>query len=332
MLNIKYKTLNTEFKYPFTTAHGIKTHQPALLIAIEYMGALGIGEAPAIHYYNVSVESMIEELLSKIEMLQKYSFTEPDRFWHFCHHLFPNNNFLVCALDMAYWNLYATVKGKKVHELLYVHETLDWSKPPLTDYTLGIDSPEVMIKKMKENPYPIYKIKMSNRNDIYTIEKLRANSTSIFRVDANASWTLDDAIFLIPELAKLHVELVEQPLAKDAWDDMKVLKQQSILPLIADEGCVTEHDVKKCVAGFHGINIKLTKCGGLTPAKRMIAEAEQVGLTIMMGCMNETEIGSLAIAQFLPKLDYVDMDGPLLLNGPELKSLRYTNGKVEILN
>jgi L-alanine-DL-glutamate epimerase-like enolase superfamily enzyme len=113
MLQIKYKQIQTEFQYPFKTAHGQKTHQPALLIALSFNGITGFGEAPAIHYYNVSVESMTEELLSKIDLLQRYSFTEPDRFWHFCHHLFPNNSFLICALDMAYWDLYAKIKQQK---------------------------------------------------------------------------------------------------------------------------------------------------------------------------------------------------------------------------
>ena len=89
MLDIKYKTISTEFTHPFTTAHGLKTHQPALMVAIGYRGLIGVGEAPAIHYYNVSVESMLDELLKKVPVLSRYAFTEPDRFWHFCHHLFP---------------------------------------------------------------------------------------------------------------------------------------------------------------------------------------------------------------------------------------------------
>jgi L-Ala-D/L-Glu epimerase len=270
-------------------------------------------------------------LVSKIELLQRYVFTEPDRFWHFCYHLFPTNSFLVCALDMAYWNLYASIKRSSVSALLYPNEILDWSNVPLTDYTLGIDTTEKMLEKMKANPNPIYKIKMSERNDITTLQKLRAETASVFRVDANASWSLEDALYLIPELAKLNVELVEQPLAKDAWDEMKILKSESILPLMADEACVSDYDVKKCAESFDGINIKLTKCGGITPAKRMIAEAKQLGLKVMIGCMNETEIGSLAIAHFLPQLDYVDMDGPLLLKVPSLKTLHYDEGKVSIL-
>ena len=331
MLSIKYKSLNTEFIYPFTTAHGLKTHQPALLIAIEFNGVLGIGEAPAIHYYDVTVESMIDELLSKIEVLRQYSFTEPDRFWHFCHHLFPKNPFLVCALDMAYWNLYAKIKGKSVGELLFPNQLSDIQTNPLTDYTLGIDTQEMMVEKMKANPWPIYKIKMSSREDLETLKVLRLHTNSIFRIDANASLSLDETIFLLPHLTELGVELLEQPLAKDAWEDMQIVKEQNMLPLIADESCVSEQDVRKCAISFDGINIKLTKCGGMTPAARMVAEAKQLNLKVMMGCMNETEPGSLAIAQFLPVLDYVDMDGPLLLKIEKLNNLKYDMGKVSFV-
>lgn len=327
MLNIKYKSISTPFHHPFTTAHGLKTHQPALLIALTFNGVTGFGEAPAIHYYDVTVDGMIAQLISKIELLQRYAYTEPDRFWHFCHHLFPDQHFLICALDMAYWDMYAKMNRKTIFEL----NELRWGQVPLTDYTIGIDTMDKMIEKVKEKPWPIYKIKMAGRQDLDIIKRLRQHTDAVFRVDANASWTLEDALTMIPELAKYNVELVEQPLAKDDWEGMKKLKEISILPLFADESCVTEKDVMKCCEVFDGINIKLTKCGGLTPAFRMIAQAKAFNKKVMMGCMNETEIGSYAIAQFLPLLDYVDMDGPLLLDVPPLKLLGYHEGNVSIM-
>jgi len=325
MLQIRYKSIATPFHHPFTTAHGLKTEQPALLIAISWNGLTGYGEAPAIHYYQVTVDSMIDELLKKIPVLSRYAFNEPERFWHFCHHLFPENPFLVCALDMAYWDLYARFKRKKIYELW----GLDWSRRPLTDYTLGMDTPEVMLQKMKEKPWPIYKVKVASRQDLDALKILRAHTNGILRVDANAAWTVDEALSLLPELEALQIELLEQPLAKGDWEGMKALKAASHIPLFADESCVSEKDVARCAEAFHGINIKLTKCSGLTPARRMITEARQLGLKVMMGCMNETEIGSVAIAQFLPLLDYVDMDGPLLLKVAELTQLRYDDGVVD---
>ena len=127
-----------------------------------------------------------------------------------------------------------------------------------------------MISKLRERPWPIYKIKVGTADDIAIVKALRENTASTLRVDANAAWDLDTAIKLIPQLRELGVEFVEQPLAKDNWQGMASLYQHSSLPLFAGEACVYEQDVEKCKDHFHGINIKLTKCSGITPALRMI--------------------------------------------------------------
>ena len=181
---------------------------------------------------------------------------------------------------------------------------------------------------MQEFPWPIYKIKVGMPNDVEVLTELRKHTNAIFRVDANAGWTLEEALLKIPILKTLGVEFVEQPLAKDAWDDMKVLKEKSSLPLIADESCVGESDVEKCVNHFDGINIKLTKCSGITPARRMITKARELNLKVMIGCMNESSIGTAAIAQLAPLLDYVDMDGPLLLNEDIAEGVTFNQGKI----
>jgi L-alanine-DL-glutamate epimerase-like enolase superfamily enzyme len=164
--------------------------------------------------------------------------------------------------------------------------------------------------------------------DIEMIKALRKHTDVPLRVDANAGWKLEEALEKIPQLKEMGVELVEQPLAKDDWDGMKTLYAQSPLPLLADESCVYENDVEKCHNHFHGINIKLTKCSGITPAKRMIEQAIKLGMKVMIGCMNESTIGSAAIAHLAPLLDYVDMDGPLLLAEDVPTGIDYDNGKI----
>ncbi|MBP6455839.1 MAG: dipeptide epimerase [Chitinophagaceae bacterium] len=327
MLELKFSKTSHAFQYPFQTAHGLKTHQEALKVEIGFRGFWGTGEAPAINYYNVTVDKMIEKLEHKKNFITHYAFTTPDRFWHFCHHLFPNiidgDNFLICALDMAFWNLHANMKNQKLHQLW----NIDWHNNTLTDYTIGIDRIEKMIEKMKAHPMPIYKIKLDESNAIDIIDALRKESTSVFRIDANASWSLDFTLQNQEKFKQLGVEFIEQPLAKDSWDDMKVLKEKSCLPYIADESCVTENDVEKCAEHFHGINIKLTKCGGITPALRMIKEAKKLEQKIMMGCMSESEIGTMAMMNFLPFLDYADIDGPLLLD-LSLTKMKYEEGRM----
>jgi L-alanine-DL-glutamate epimerase-like enolase superfamily enzyme len=323
-MKVTYKTYQLPFEYPFTISKGTKTHQPTLIVELDYFGIKGYGEAPAISYYQIPVEKMVEDLEKKRVFLEKFSFSDPERYWHYLHHLFPENSFLVCALDMAGWDLYGKMKKKSLHELW----ALNLDNAPLTDFTIGIDDVEVMIKKMRERPWPIYKIKVGFENDIQTIEKLRLHTNAVFRVDANAAWDVEMALKKIPILKELGVELVEQPLAKDDWEGMKILFNQSPLPIFADEACVKEADVEKCYQYFHGINIKLTKCGGITPAKRMILRARELEMKVMIGCMNESSIGTAAIAQLAPLSDYVDMDGTLLLTEDTAKGMTFDYGKI----
>ena len=323
-MKVNYKTYNLPFKHPFTISKGTKTHQPTLIVELEFMGIKGYGEAPAISYYNIPVEKMVEDLESKRIFIEKYAFNEPERYWHYLHHLFPSNSFLVCALDMAGWDLYGKLKRKQLHQLW----NLDTAKSPVTDFTIGIDTIENMVAKMKEKPWPIYKIKVGVDNDIEMVAALRQHTDAVFRVDANAGWSLEQALQKIPLLKDLGVEMVEQPLAKDNWEGMKVLYEKSVLPLYADEACVFESDVEKCFLHFHGINIKLTKCSGITPARRMITKARELNMGVMVGCMNESSVGTAAIAQLAPLLDKVDMDGPLLLSEDIATGVGFNFGKI----
>ena len=267
---------------------------------------------------------MIEDLEQKKQYIEKFAFTDPERYWHYLHHLLPNNNFLVCALDIAAWDLYGKMRGKKLYELWEG----DISKNAICDYTIGIDTVDKMVEKMKEKPWPIYKIKVGTADDIAIVKALRENTDAVLRVDANAAWDIETALKLIPELDKLGVELVEQPLAKDDWEGMKILYKESTLPLYADESCVIESDVERCHNHFHGINIKLTKCSGITPARRMINKAKELDMKVMVGCMNESTVGSSAIAHLLPFIDHVDMDGPLLLEEDVATGINYDYGKI----
>lgn len=321
---LQYRTYNLPFKHPFTISKGTKTHQPTLIVELEFFGFKGYGEAPAISYYNIPIEKMVEDIERKKTFIEKFAFNDPERYWHYLHHLFPANPFLVCALDMAGWDIYGKMQRAQLHKLW----KLDTVAAPPTDYTIGIDTIENMVAKMKETPWPIYKIKVGTDNDIETVTELRKHTDAVFRVDANEGWTVEQALQKIPVLKALGVELIEQPLAKDNWDGMKILYKESALPLFADESCVKESDVEKCHEHFHGINIKLTKCSGITPAKRMISRARALDMTIMLGCMNETSVGTAAIAQLAPLVDHVDMDGQLLLAENIGTGVSFDNGKL----
>ena len=326
-MKLRYWQQNLPFQYPFSISNGrTKTHQPALVVTLELGPFTGIGEAPAIVYYNITVEQMMADLESKRTLVEKFALTDPERYWHYMHHLFPNNPFLVCALDIACWDLYGKMKGRP----LYALWDTEWEHTAITDYTIGIDQIDQMVGKMKAKPWPVYKIKLGTDEDIAIVKALRVNTDARFRIDANAGWTTEEALEKIPQLAELGVEFIEQPLAKNNWEGMKVLFERSSLPLFADESCASETDVEKCHGHFHGINIKLTKCSGITPARRMITKARSLGMQVMMGSMNESTIGSSAIAHFLPQLDHADLDGPLLLSQDVAQGLTYDFGTVRV--
>ena len=326
-MKLSYFQQNLPFEYPFTISHGrTKTHQPSFVVVLEMGPFTGVGEAPAIVYYNITVDQMIDDLESKRSLVEKFAFTEPERYWHYLHHVFPENPFLVCALDMAAWDLYGKLKEKPLYELW----NTPWENTPVTDYTIGIDTIDKMVAKMQAKPWPVYKIKLGTEEDIQIIESLRKHTSAKLRIDANAGWTIQEALEKIPKLKALGVEMIEQPLAKEDWKGMKILYEKSDLPLFADESCVFEKDVEKCYQYFHGINIKLTKCSGITPAIRMIQKARELGMQVMMGSMNESTIGSAAIANFLPQLDHVDMDGPLLLSQDIASGIEFDFGEVRL--
>src|ERR1700754_2359853 len=135
-MKVKHWSFNLKFRHHFTISKGTKTHQPTLIVELEHFGLKGYGEAPAISYYNIPLEKMIEDLETKKAMIEGFAFTEPERYWHYLHHLIPQNPFLVCALDIAAWDMFGKMKGLP----LYQYWKGDPSRNPVTDYTIGIDS------------------------------------------------------------------------------------------------------------------------------------------------------------------------------------------------
>ncbi len=318
-MKLNYTKLELPFEYPFTISKGTKTVQPSLIVALTVGNFTGLGEAPAISYYGETVEGMVEVLERNRAGIERFALTEPGRFWHFLHHLIPGKHFVTAALDMAAYDVLAQMRRMPLRRFLNIPD----GPCPATDYTIGMDTIEVMQAKMAAHPMAAYKIKIGSANDITVLEHLRQNTTAEFRVDANEALNFNDTLRLLPELQQLGVTVLEQPLPVAEVEAMAELKSKAGIVLIADESCKTEHDVAGCVAGFHGINIKLTKCGGITPALRMIGDAKAKGLKVMLGSMNECAVGTAAQAHLLPLADFADLDGPLLLAKDAATGLSY---------
>ena len=297
--------------------------QPTLIVELQVDGLRGFGEATTNAYYGITRESMVRALSNVRELIEAHAADDPEGLWQVLANPLRDNPFALCAVDQAAHDLCGKVLGKPLYQLWGLA-----SQPrPVSNFTIGIDQVDVMVAKMHEKPdWPIYKIKLGTNRDLEIVRELRQHTSAVFRVDANCGWEADETIRNAEALVSLGVEFIEQPLPAKNLEQQRWVFERSLLPLIADESCIAEDDVARCVGAFHGINIKLTKCGGLTPARRMIDHARQLGLKVMVGCMTESTVGISAIAQLLPLLDYVDMDGAALLASDIATGVRVERG------
>lgn len=329
-MQLIFHPVTLRLTHTFTIAHDSRDEQPSLIVELRDGPYRGFGEATATNYYGITLEGMIGALDAIREQIEAYELTDPEAFWANMQPHLADNPFALCALDQAAWDLW----GKKQGQPLYKLWQLDPANSPITDYTIGFDTPERMVAKMQEKPWPLYKIKLGRstsnpeEGDLSLVRALRTHTDALFRVDANCGWQPADAIAKSHALAELGVEFIEQPLPADDWEGAKTVFLGSALPIIADESCIVEDDIDRCAGYFHGVNIKLTKCGGITPARRMIARARELGLRVMVGCMTESSVGISAIAQLLPLLDYADLDGAMLIANDPAVGVTFENGQV----
>jgi len=318
-MKLKLHQFDLPTRHPFTISRGTTIVQRTLIVELQQDGVCGYGEAPECSFYGASIEEITATLERIRPQIEATTLDDPIDFWKAMRPLLHGRasddvpspaSFPQCALDVAAHDLWGKLRGSPVWKLW----GLSIDDVPPTDYTIGIDSIDVMLAKLDEFPgFPVYKIKLGTPDDLQIVRSLRRHTDAVFRVDANCAWDMEETIGNAVGLKQLGVEFIEQPLPPDRWDDMQRVYRESVLPVLADESCQIEPHVDRCAGHFHGVNIKLVKCGGLTPARRMIARARQLGLKVMVGCFTESTVGISAIAQLLPLLDYADMDGALLL-------------------
>jgi L-alanine-DL-glutamate epimerase-like enolase superfamily enzyme len=324
-MQLFFHRVDLRLKHTFTIAHDSRDVQPTLIVELRDGPFIGFGEATATRYYGITIDGMVASLEAIRSLIEGYDLADPEQFWAAMHPYMAKNPFALCALDQAAWDLWAKKQGQP----LYKRWHLNPEDSPLTDYTIGLDTPERMVAKMQERPWPLYKIKLGRPDDdIELVRALRRHTDATFRVDANCGWSAEETITKSIQLRDLGVEFIEQPLPASDWEGAKKVYQQSALPIIADESCIVQSDVDRCAGYFHGVNIKLTKCGGLTPARRMIARARELNLRVMVGCMTESSVGISAIAQLLPLLDYADLDGAMLIANDPATGVTFEYGRV----
>ncbi len=322
-MNISHHVYELELEHAFTISRYSRNTQKTLIVAVEIDGHTGYGEATENPYYGTTIDTMVEQVVAIKADIEAMSGQALEEVLTVAHTRLANHPFALAALDIALHDAYARKAGVPLHQY--------WQLPvgqlPLSNYTIGIDTIPNMVAKIQQFPWPVYKIKLGTDHDIEIIQALRAVTDATFRVDANCAWTPEATLQYAHQLKELNVEFIEQPLPAADHEGMTYVYAHSVLPIIADESCQKEEDVQTCIGTFHGINIKLMKCGGYRPALNMIRQAKAHGLKIMVGCMTESTVGISAVAQLLPLLDYVDMDGALLLKDDVATGVRLDYGK-----
>ena len=312
--------------YPFRISRETQAQRDVFVVELEWEGITGYGEASPSPYYGETAKTAV----SVFGKVKKRLHGDPEELQERIAHgdlrkTLDRHASVRAALDTALWDIIGKRAGKPVYEIL----GLDPGKTPATSFTIGIDTPEIVDRKVDEAaPYHILKMKMGFPGDLALLARVIARSGKTVRVDANEGWDVETAIQMCRELAEKHVEFVEQPIRHESEEDLRTLKRVSPLPIILDESVRSAEDVAARRDQGHGINIKLMKCGGITPALAMIEEARRAGMKVMLGCMIETSIGITAAAHLSPLVDYADLDGNLLVTNDPFAGVTIQNGKL----
>jgi L-Ala-D/L-Glu epimerase len=321
-MNLHWEPITLDLKTTFRVAHGASDQRHNVLVYLDD----GVGEAAAVPYYGETQQGIIEYLKSVPDLGD-----DPFDIDDILAKRPAGSRAARSAIDEALHDLW----GKKLGQPLYKLFGLNPNKLPLTSFTIGIDEPEVMAEQARESSYPILKIKLGSEKDEAILAAVREATDAKLLVDANAGWTRERALQIIPRLVDYDLELVEQPLAVDDvqgyfWLKEKLRAQNVSIPIFADETAKTSHDVPKLAGAVDGVVVKTMKSEGIREAMRMIHTARAQDMQIMLGCFVESSVGVTAAAHLAPLCDYADLDGPLLIKNDPYCGLMYEGAKLTL--
>ena len=327
-LRVAHEILELETAHPFGIARGTQSAYRAVWVRItDGDGVEGWGEANPSSYYGETADTVVVALQRLAPLIADLDAFDLDAIDQKLYASLKHNAAAKVAISAALHD----IVGKKLGVPVWKLWGLDPAKAPRSSFTIGIDAPEILKKKVREaEQYPILKIKVGTADDEAILEAVREVTDKPIRVDANAGWTAKQAIASLPMLEEYGVELIEQPLPPDDLEGLGLVRNASSMPIIADESCRTAADIPKLAGAVDGINIKLAKCGSLREALRMIAVARAHHMMVMVGCMIETSIGITAAAHFTPLLDVVDLDGAALLKRDPFTGASIAGGTIAL--
>lgn len=320
---LRFRPYTLEMRHVFTVASFSRTTTPVVLTELEYEGIIGYGEASMPPYLGETQESVMA-FLHKIDLSLFQSPFQTQEILSYVDSLANNNTAAKAALDIALHDLL----GKLMQQPFYKIWGLDPYKIPPTSYTIGIDSEEMIRKKVSEaEQFNILKVKLGLDTDKMIIDTIRSVTDVPLCADVNQGWkNKEEALEMAYWLKDRNVVFLEQPMPKEMIDENAWLTAHSPIPTIADEACQRLADVPKLQGVYTGINIKLMKCTGMREAKQMAELARSLEMKVMLGCMTETSCAITAAAQLAPLTDWADLDGALLIGNDIFDGMTVENG------
>ncbi len=327
-MKLEIEPLHLESTHPFQIARGTRKVFDSFVVSLAYEGLTGIGEAAPQAYYGESPLTV----RAAVNSIGKLLAGTPDEGLRSLNteggvlaEALVEHASVRAALDMALWDLKGKLENKPCYELFGANP----ANTPLTSYTIGFDSLAIIDQKVDAaRQFKILKVKVGLPGDMEVLDHVIARSGKKVRVDANEGWDIEMAIEKTRELYQRGVEFVEQPISHEDEEGLRELKRLSPLPVILDESIRRPGDVSAKHDQGHGINIKLMKCGGITPAMALIEEARRLNLKVMLGCMVETSVGITAAAHLSPIVDFADLDGNLLLRDDPFVGVKVIEGRL----
>ena len=327
-LKLSFFPYELKLRHAFNLARFSRTTTPDVQVKLEYDGYVGYGEASMPPYLGETVDS-VTAFLNSLDLEQ---FTDPFRIEDILTYVdrkAPNNRAAKASVDIALHDLLGKIMGQPWYKIW----GLDPGKAPVTSFTIGIDTEEVVRQKVEEaRPYKLIKVKMGLDNDQQTVDIIREMMPDIpICVDCNQGWKdKEHALEMCHWLKERNCLFVEQPFDKEWMDETAWLRERSPLPIIADEAFQRLPDIVRFKGVYDGINIKLMKSTGLHEAYKMVTLARALDMKVMIGCMTETSCAVTAAANLSPLVDFADLDGNLLIANDRFNGMTVENGKITL--